>query len=247
MELSLHTLLLLAIAAFCVGISKTGVPNLGTLVAAGLAILFPAKLSVGLLLPMLITADIVAVTVYRHSVIWKHLIRLIPWVLGGIVCGYFILSLVDNRQLSVMLGLIVLVLLAVHLLKKPLEEKLHVRWFQSPVFHAGLGGLAGFTTMVGNAAGGIMSIYFLAKGLPKREFIGTGAWFFLAVNVIKVPFCIDLGIITKDTLLLNLYMIPIILIGTWVGIRLLNIIPEKLFQVIVMALAAIGGVWLLVG
>jgi uncharacterized membrane protein YfcA len=245
--ISTESLLLLCIAACFAGISKTGVPNLGTLVAAGLAITFPAKASIGLLLPMLITADIVAVMVYRESVMWKNLASLIPWVLSGIVFGYVILGIVDNKQLSILIGVVVLVLLLVHLIKQPLESKLHVTWFQSPVFHATLGGLAGFTTMVGNAAGGIMAIYFLSKGFNKQSFIATGAWFFLAVNLIKVPFYIELGVITADSLILNAWMIPFVLLGTWIGVKLLKVIPEKLFQYIVLVLAAVGGVWLLVG
>lgn len=245
--MSTQALILLCIAACFVGISKTGVPNLGTLVAAGLAITFPAKASIGLLLPMLITADIVAVLVYRESVMWKQLVSLIPWVLSGIVLGYVILGIVDNEQLSMIIGVVVLVLLLVHLIKRPLENKLQVTWFQSPVFHAILGGLAGFTTMVGNAAGGIMAIYFLSKGFDKKAFIATGAWFFLSVNLIKVPFYINLGVITRDSLLLNMSMIPIILLGTYVGVKLLKVIPERIFQYIVLSLAAVGGVWLLVG
>ncbi len=233
--------------ALTIGISKTGIPNLGTLVAASLAVIFPAKASIGLLLPMLITADLVAVMLYRQSVIWRLLILLMPWVIGGIIIGYLVLQLIDNRQLSAMIGWIVLVLIAVHLVKEPIESTFQVQWVRSPLFTSTLGILAGFTTMVGNAAGGIMAIYFLGKGLQKKEFIGTGAWFYLAVNLIKVPFSVSLGLITADSLLLNAWMIPVIIAGTWIGITVMKRISEQVFQVLVLMLAVIGGVWLLVG
>ncbi len=246
MELTMVQLILLCMCALMVGVSKTGIPNLGTLVAAILAVMFPAKASIGILLPMLLTADLVAVITYRHTVIWRLLVKLIPWVLAGIVMGYFTLGQIDNHQLSLIIGVIVITLIVVHLLKDPLEARFQLKWSQSTTFHHVLGVLAGFTTMVGNAAGGIMAIYFLAKGLKKKEFMGTGAWFYLGVNLLKVPFSMDLGLITTRTLVWNMWMIPLILLGTYIGIRLLKVIPERLFQTLILLFAGIGGVWLLV-
>src|SRR5699024_3281634 len=147
-----------------------------------------AKESVGILLPMLIVGDLFAVTFYRRNVVWKYLISLIPWVLIGIVAGYFVLDVVSSEQLKPMIGAIVLAMIVLHIWQGKMGERFNQLLPLSTWFTVMMGTLGGFTTMVGNAAGGVMAIYLLVKGLPKREFVGTGAWFFLSVNLIKAPF-----------------------------------------------------------
>lgn len=246
MDIDILQLILALIAALLIGFAKTGVPSLGIFVVAIMASIFPTKESVGILLPMLIAADIIAVIYYRRTVIWKHLVSLIPWVLIGIVSGYFVLEHIENDALSLLLGLLILSLIALQLLKDKVEKVLQFRYTHSPIFHTMLGILAGFTTMVGNAAGAIMAIYLFSKGSQKREFVGTNAWFFLSVNLIKVPFSASLGLITANTLLFNAYMVPAILIGAWIGIKILPRIPQRYFQIIILVLAAFGGVRLLI-
>jgi len=230
--------------AMLTGFSKTGLPAAGILGVTIMASSFAAKQSVGLILPMLIIADIVAVIYYRRQVVWKHLISLIPWVLVGIISGYFLMKVIADNQLKLMIGIIVLVLVIVHVFREyrgKLEQQSSSIWFS-----AILGILAGFTTMVGNAAGGVMAIYLLSRKLPKEQFIGTGAWFYLFVNVFKIPFNIDLGIISWNTLLINSMTIPVILIGTWIGIKLVPKLSQKHFQMIILALSAIGAAQLIV-
>jgi uncharacterized membrane protein YfcA len=245
MDTTMTQIIFTSLAALMVGFAKTGIPSLGIFTVTILAIIYPAKESVGILLPMLITADIVAVTYYRKTVIWKHLISMIPWVLGGILTGFFVLQDIQDKQLSLLMGVLVLALIILHVSKEKLEEKLKFEFTQTPIFFGILGILAGFTTMVGNAAGAIMTIYLLSKGLEKKEFIGTGAWFFLTVNLIKVPFSVYLGLITLDSLTLNASMIPVILLGSFIGIKVLPLIPQKYFQLIILTLATIGAIRLI--
>lgn len=245
MELNWTQIALALLAAVMTGFSKTGVPGAGIFGVALMASVFPAKQSVGMLLPMLIIGDIVAVSNYRKAVVWKHLIVLIPWVLGGIVLGFFVMEYIGDGQLSVMLGALILALLLLHLTKDRLERKLNFPFTQTVYFQAVLGLLAGFTTMVGNVSGAIMTIYLLSKGLQKKEFIGTGAWFFLAVNLIKVPFNAYLGMITVDTLVFAAWMAVPILLGAWAGLRVVPRIPQAKFQAIILILTALGGLRLL--
>jgi uncharacterized membrane protein YfcA len=246
MEFTTTQIIITLIAAIMIGFSKTGLPSLGIFVVAMLAMIFPTKQSVGILLPMLITADIVAVIYYRKTVIWKHLITLIPWVLTGIFIGFLVMIYIQDGQLSMLIGVLILTLIVLHLGKDKLEQKLQIQFTRSAAFYATLGILAGFTTMVGNAAGSIMAIYLLSRGLHKKDFIGTGAWFFLTVNLIKVPFNVYLGLITTDTLLLNSWMIPVILAGTYLGIKFLPLIPQKYFQILILLLAALGAIRLII-
>lgn len=245
MDLNWTQIVLALLVAVMTGFSKTGVPGAGIFGVALMASIFPAKQSVGMLLPMLITADIVAVSYYRRTVAWKHLVVLIPWVLAGIVLGFFVMDHIGNGQLSVMLGILILALLVLHLIKDRLEQKLRFSFTQSVYFQAAMGVLAGFTTMVGNVAGAIMTIYLLSKGLQKQQFIGTGAWFFLAVNLIKVPFNAYLGLITAETFVFSAWMAAPVLLGTWVGIRIVPHIPQARFQAIILILTALGAVRLL--
>jgi len=234
------------VAALLIGFSKTGVPSSGIFAITLMAIIFPAKDSVGIILPMLITADIIAVIYYRRKVIWKYLIVLIPWVLLGIVAGYFFLKVVSDQQLKWTIGWIVLALIGLHIARERFDtSKMKLSHWATAWFNPFLGAMAGFATMIGNAAGGVMTIYLLAKKLPKQYFVGTGAWFFFSVNLLKVPFSVHLGMITAESLLFNAWMILPIVVGAWIGIRVLSKLPEKWFQYSVLALSAIGSLKLI--
>ena len=237
---------ILILCAVMVGFTKTGVPTLGIFVAAIMASVFPARESVGLLTPILITGDIIAILYYRHSVVWKHLWTLLPWVLGGLLIGFWVLGEISNAWLSLVIGSLVLLLIGLHLAKDRLERSLQFAFSQSPPFHALLGVLAGFTTMIGNAAGSIMSIYLLSKGMNKTTFVGTNAFFFFIINVIKVPFTIHLGLINADSLVLNAWMIPAVCVGAFIGFKVLPKIPQKLFQALILGFAALGGLYLII-
>ncbi|WNF37948.1 sulfite exporter TauE/SafE family protein [Bacillaceae bacterium IKA-2] len=246
-DLSWTHLLIVVLSALFIGISKTGVPTLGILVVATMATIFPARESIGIVLPMLITADIIAVTYYRRSVDWKTLFSLIPWVLGGILAGYALLyTIVESRPIEIILGMIILTLIAVQFMRERWGAKWMVAMPESKAFIGIMGTLAGFTTMMGNAAGPIMAVFLVAMALPKKVFIGTGAWFFLSVNLIKVPMYGQLGLITGETLLFNVWLIVPILIGTYLGIKFLPLIPQKHFNLIILLLATVGGIRLLI-
>lgn len=207
--------------------------------------IFPAKESIGILLPMLIVGDIFAVIFYRRSVIWKHLISLMPWVLLGTLFGYFVLDQINSEQLKPIIGSIVLLMIIIHIWRDRLGERFNELLPQSKWFTSLTGISGGFTSIVGNAAGGIMTIYFLVQKIPKREFVGTSAWFFLIVNLIKVPFYINLSLINAESLAFNAWMILPIIAGAYIGSKVLPFIPQKLFQILILTLATVGAVRLL--
>lgn len=244
-DLSLFQWIVVMLCAVCIGFTKTGLPSLGILVVTVFMFIFPAKESIGILLPMLIVGDLFAVVYYRGNVVWKYLASLLPWVVIGIICGYFILNIVNGDQLKPLIGSIVVGLTLLHVWQKRLGNRLNQHLPNSNLFTGFMGIMGGFTTMIGNAAGGVMDIYLLVKGLPKRDFVGTGAWFFLSVNLMKVPFYLYLGLISTSTITFNLWFIPAIIVGAFIGVKVLAFIPQKLFQVLVLGLAAIGGIRLL--
>ncbi|PRO66279.1 sulfite exporter TauE/SafE family protein [Alkalicoccus urumqiensis] len=246
MELDAAGWLIVAGCALLIGISKTGLPTLGIFVVAVMASVFPARESIGIVLPMLITADIVAVTYYRRSADWKTLWRLLPWVSGGLLIGFLFLFFVNvSRPIEIVLGIIVVLMALLQVVNA--RRGAPGRDGAPLPAVALLGTLAGFTTMIGNAAGPVMAIFLLAAGLQKQAFIGTGAWFFLTVNLIKIPLYTSLGLITGASLALNAWMVPVILAGTFLGIRFVEKLPQLWFQRIILVFAVIGGLRLLLG
>jgi len=184
-----------------------------------------------------------AVIYWRRHVQWRHLLRLLPWTLFGIFAGYYILGDVKDRHLMGIIGIIILALICL----TTWQNSRYGRGRSIPTnlgFAAFMGILAGVTTMMANAAGPVMVIYLLAMKFDKKGFIGTSAWFFWTVNLIKIPLMHDLGLITRASILTDLALLPAILLGGFLGIRMVNHIPQKGFNAVVTLLAIIAAVHL---
>lgn len=241
-------------AALLVGLSKTGMPGLGLLSVPMMAVAFGPRLSVGALLPMLIAADAFAVAWFRRHCRWTDLVKLAPWVAVGIALGAIGLWLIGESHtkkdlMGGLIGGLILIMLILYVLNLRLGSRYSVR-FKSGV--AACGTAAGFTTTVANAAGPVMTIYLSGAGLDKEQFIGTGAWYFFIVNLTKLPILALLTywnpaepLLTTHTLTFNMAMLPLIVCGAIAGRTLLSAIPQKAFEVLVLALAAGGGLKLL--
>ena len=228
------------VSALVFGLSKTALPGLGILAVPLMASVFPARISTGIVLPMLIFADAFAVIYYRRKAVWPHLIRLIPWAAVGIACGYLIMGRIDDQQLKPVIGAITLIMLGVSFWRDRYCEGANIPTGWG--FACLMGLAAGITTMLANAAGPIMIIYLLAMRLPKMEFIGTGAWYFFLLNWFKVPFSTNLGLINSGSLSFNLMLFPLVAIGAVSGIFILKYIPEKRFTQIAQILAVLASV-----
>lgn len=233
----------LAIGAFAIGIAKTGLPGVGILVVPLLAMVFPAKASVGLLLPILIFADLIAVAYYRRHGHWRHLVRLLPCALAGIVAGFLILDRIDNATLKPLIGIIVLAMLLVRFrtILRPDDPSVP----HHGLFAGTMGFLSGASSMMANAAGPVMTLYLLSMRFDKKKFIGTAAWFFFIVNWVKFPFMVHLDMITMTSIKMNLMVLPAVALGAWAGIWLLHRIPQRLFNILALLLAAAAAVKLL--
>jgi uncharacterized membrane protein YfcA len=273
-------------AALLVGVSKTGLAGIGVLFVAIFANILPTKLASGFVLPLLIFGDVVAVASYRLHAQWRHLWRLFPWAVAGVVLGYIAMGRIDDRQARLLIGAIICAMISMHLWRRwrgvgktvdggrrtvdggpktvdsgaqgaapdPLahargykadgagvgEEETHGVWFAPTV-----GVLAGFTTLIANSAGPLMALYLLAMRLPKMEFVGTTAVFFLLLNLFKVPFMVNLGLITTDSFGVNLALAPAVWLGAWAGRKLLRRLNQQLFENLALGLAAAAGLHLL--
>ncbi len=239
MELSFESMGLLFTSAFLVGFSKTSVGGLGIIVVLLMALVFPGKSSPGVLLPMLVVADVFAVIFYRHDCQWKIIMKIFPLTAFGVVIGYFIVDMISQEVFHFTLGFIILSMLGLGILL----EKIHVPSFQNPIcntiFTIIIGTLAGIATMLANAAGPLLAIYFLQLGLPKTTFVGTRSWYFLLLNLYKVPFSANLGLITWESLKWNLICLPVILLGAFAGLQFLKKINMVVFKWLIRGAALI--------
>ena len=210
-----------------IGMAKTGLGGLGMVVVPVLADIFGAKSSTGILLLLLIMADIFGVRYYhRHSDI-KRLVKLIPSTIIGIITGVFIGDQISDEYFQLLLGIVIISGALMTVIKVDIKE--------NKIFSIIVGFLGGFITMIGNAAGPIMSIYFLSMGFEKNKFIGTAAWFFLFVNIIKVPFHIIFWkTINLDTFMFDIMLFPLILVGALIGVWIVKKIPEKPYKIFVI-------------
>ncbi len=233
-------------AAFCSGLSKTGIAGLGILPVVLFANLLPPRESTGALLPLLVCGDVFGVMFFRKHANWPHLWRLFAWVIVGVVAGYFALGWFSNAQVKRMIGIILLVMVALHWWRgRQKQDDLAAHLPHSMWFTALMGILAGFATMVANAAGPVMVLYLLAVGLPKLVFIGTGAWFFMLVNAFKVPFSVKLGLITRQSLLMDAILVLPMVPGALLGPRILKHIDQGAFEKMVLILTLAGTIRLL--
>ncbi|GAB4431940.1 MAG: sulfite exporter TauE/SafE family protein [Chloroflexi bacterium OHK40] len=238
MQLEPWQWLLGALGAFLVGIAKTGIPGLGILSVAIFGLAFPTRDSVGLVLIMLICADIVAVSAYRHDASWPHLWRLFPWAVAGIIVGYLALGRVNEVQMRRLLGAILLGLSLLQLLRarRPAAPANEPHWLFAPL----TGVTGGFTTMVANAAGPVMVIYLLAMRLPKLSFVGTSAWFFFLLNLFKVPFSASLGLINPSTLGISLALGLVAMAGAGFGRPLVERLNQRVFELTALGLTFVA-------
>ncbi|MEU1668198.1 sulfite exporter TauE/SafE family protein [Streptomyces sparsogenes] len=257
--ITLWELVALAGAATLVGFSKTAVSGANTVSLAIFAAVLPARESTGILLPLLIVGDVFAVRTYRRHADWATLVRLFPAVAAGVVVGTVFMLWADDTAVRISIGVILLVMASVTVWRRrtagqqareqseqneqsePAGEGRHRARLKAGSY----GVLGGFTTMVANAGGPVMSMYLLSAGFRKLGFLGTSAWFFLIVNVAKVPFSVGLGLIDGHSLLLDAGLALCVIPGAFLGRAVVDRINQRLFERLVIAATVLGGVQLL--
>jgi uncharacterized protein len=218
--------------------AKTGVYGIGMVTVPMLAAVFGGKVSSGIMLPILVIADVMGVWYYHRHASWDHLKILFPWAAGGVVLGTVIGDSINDNTFRLIMAVVVVISVAIMIwMERDRSENIPTNfWFGSFIGVAG-----GFTSMVGNLAGSVMALYFLSMRLPKNAFIGTAAWFFLVVNWFKVPFHVFVWhTISLDILWLCLCATPIIILGGYLGVVITRRLSENSYRwfIIIMTLVA---------
>jgi len=249
-HISLWEFAALAAAALLVGFSKTAVSGANTVSLAIFAAVLPARASTGVLLPILIVGDVLAVLTYRRHAHWPTLWKLFPAVAAGVIVGTVFLMWADDQIVRTSIGAILLLMAGVTIWRRRKaeaaeEEPDSVASRTGRIKARSYGVLGGFTTMVANAGGPVMSMYLLSAGFRKLGFLGTSAFFFLIVNVSKVPFSVGLGLIDGNSLLLDAALAAFVVPGAFIGKWAVNRINQRLFEQLVIAATVLGGAQLL--
>lgn len=238
--------LLLGVGAALVGIGKTAIPGIVMVSAALFATVLPARESTAALLLLLLIGDVLAVALYSREADWRILRRLLPSVVIGVAGGAAFLAVADDGLMAKAIGAILLILtvLTVAMMGRD-PQALAGASARAPV-RAGYGALGGFTTMAANAGGPVISLYFLASRFPVTRFLGTQAWFFFLVNLIKLPFSASIGLVTHRVLSIALRLGPVVIAFAILGRIIAPKIPQHLFNALVLILTAAFSISLLI-
>lgn len=244
LNISLPEWIVIMVCGMLIGMSKVGVPGVSMIVVPALAFIFGAKQSTGVLLPILMMADVFGVAYYRRHANWNHLVKVIPWAVVGLLLALWIGELVNDKQFKNLIAILVFLSIGL-MLWQDKRKGTHFfpdKWW----FAASMGILGGFATMIGNVAGPVFAIYLLAMHLPKNSFIGTSAWFFMIINFTKFPLQLFVwNNIKAETLAVDLVTLPAIGMGAFLGIKIVNIIPEHTYRGFVIVITAISAFLLL--
>jgi hypothetical protein len=239
---SFHLLALLA--AFCIGLSKEGFSGISMVSVFLLADLYGAKASVGLALPLLIAADLMAYPAFIRHGSWRPVWKLLGPALVGLGLGWWLLGWIPDQAARRVIGGCVLLMVALQV-SRSWKPEVFDRWVESRGFGMGAGILGGFATMLANAAGPVIQLYLMARRVPKMELIGIGARFFLLINLIKVPLNARLALITPDSLLENARLLPGVVLGIFGGRWLIRHVPQAAFEWMIVVFSTLAGLRLL--
>lgn len=244
--LTQHTLIhsssalwLAALGALFIGMSKAGLSGSALASVLLFAEAFGARESTGVVLPMLIVADFVGYYLLRGGGKWRQIIPLVPPAIIGVVLGWWLLDWLDNHLARLVIGWLILALLALKLLldwKRDQLKALH----RHSAFTWSLGIAAGIATMLANAAGPVMTVYLLAQRFEKSEYLGVFTRFFLFINLVKVPFSAQIGLINGTSLLTNVALLPAVFLGALVGWNVVKIMPQRVFEWVVFFFALVA-------
>lgn len=234
---------LVMLAAFLIGMGKAGLKGVDMLNVTLMAIVFGGKSSTGVVLPLLCISDIAAVSYYNRHAQWKYFWKLVPWMMVGILFGVFLGKDMDEVFFKKIIVVIILVSILVVLI---MEYRTSKEVPDHPLFTIPTGLAAGFTTMMGNLAGAFANLYFLAMRLGKNDFIGTGAWIFLFMNLFKLPFQIFYwGNINVATIKVDFVLIPALALGFWAGLNIVKNINDVQFRKVIIVLTLLGSLLML--
>ena len=234
MEFNLLFLFTVVPAIVLYGIAKSGLGGSISLISVPLmTIVMPLNQALAIILPILIFSDIIAVYRFRREFDLSTLKLIVPFAAIGIVIGSFTFTYFSENLLKLIVGIMGFVFAGHYFLFKTKEIiPAKKNFFKGAICCS----IAGFTSFCVHAGGTPTSIYLLPLRLKKEIYVGTRIIFFTCVNLIKLPLYINLSMLNFDTFSQSLMLIPLAVIGIFIGYRILKVIEENLFYNIIYAL-----------
>ncbi len=233
-------------AVVIIGIAKAGFGGgIGILAVPLIANALPAQRALGVMLPILIFADLFAVWHHRRHCSWRHFRWTIVGAVVGVAAGTAVLWRFEHSPagltalLNLTVGAICLVFVLLQFYRMLGGKFPHIP--PGPGGGAGAGGVAGAVSTLAHSAGPVMSIYFLEQKMEKRLLVGTMVFFFFALNCTKLPTYFGLGLINRATLVESTLFFPLVPVGAVIGIWMLKRLPQKPFTFIMYAAAGVAG------
>lgn len=235
----------LALAVLILGIAKSGFGGgIGILAVPLVANALRVEDALGVMLPLLLAADTVAFVQHRRNALFHYLRPTLAGATVGVGIGTVVLITFQRADvLSLALSAIVgsTCLFFCGLQAYRVRGGAFPRIADKAANSVIAGTLCGVVSTLSHSAGPILSIYLLEHRLEKRALVGTLVVFFYALNAIKLPTYVALGLLTQEGFLTALCFFPLVPLGAWLGWKMHQRVPEKPFTVILYAAAAIAG------
>jgi len=215
------------LAVFIVALSKSGlVGSLGLVGVPLLSLVMPARDAAGMMLPLLLVMDAIAIWTYRKDADWRILRIMLPGALAGTIVGWVLWSFVSDAMVLLFVGILTLLFILDALL--PLRKKLE-GLPPSKAWGSVWGGIAGFTSFISHTGGPPFQIYVLPQRLSPVTFSGTTAFFFAIVNTAKLVPYFFLGQLNIANLSHAAILAPLAIVGVTAGVWLVRRISVKRF------------------
>ncbi|CUB04458.1 sulfite exporter TauE/SafE family protein [Marinomonas fungiae] len=234
-------LVVMCIAGLITGFSKFSIGGMGLIVLPIVMIAFPGPEALGVLLPLYVITDVMAVYSYRRHISWPVLARFLPLAFLGVFIGAHLLSGLDASQFVIMLGVIMIGMIALGVYL----DTQQATFMQKPITAYSMGFAGGLVSMVSNASGPLISLFLLEQKLSKDSYVSTRAWAFFLINLVKLPMYLSLDLLTPESLTMSAYALPGLLVGILIGYHFLKHVKPAHFKWLVRIISTIAAMKLM--